>query len=390
MGPGSIVVGIVAFLFMIGGFLATPVPYLGSLLSFAAPILALAGIIMGGVAMSRAKQTGESSGAGVAGLIVNIIAFVLSLVVALTCGLCNACVTGGANNARRAALQGLQNANDASGMTLESFVSQVQGNCSRYDAAPNDIQKSQIFNENQSLIRNQRLSFQGTLGALETNQGGSMATVRVDGGGAHFTERNIMNGLPLYTAVSNMSVGDCVQTSLRITQPNSLVERSKVCDLDYVVDFEAITACTGAAVAPTTPTAPANPGSSLQQLGAEMSRLSLVFVVGGVRMSCAMDSSGAGTARYFHPDVAAQYTATACQLDSDRVADAFSRGCDQGATPCSDVQVLAGTEDASRASALGLDLNRCFRYTSGQAKLIACTVDEGMKIIHLENPSAVQ
>lgn len=93
MHIGALVLGLIAFLFMVGGFFTTAIPVLGSVLSFGAPLLSLGGIVMAGIAMSRAKQAGQDSGAAIAGLVVNIITFILSLLVALTCGLCNACIT---------------------------------------------------------------------------------------------------------------------------------------------------------------------------------------------------------------------------------------------------------------------------------------------------------
>ncbi|MFT5356335.1 MAG: hypothetical protein ACI9KE_003558 [Polyangiales bacterium] len=112
MAIGSIVLGMGAFLCMIVGIIAAPVPVVGALFSFGGPVLALAGIVTGGVAMSRSKQeTGDSSGAAIAGLVVSIVAFFLSLIVALTCGLCNACLTSSTMDANQ---QG-QNGGNAAG-----------------------------------------------------------------------------------------------------------------------------------------------------------------------------------------------------------------------------------------------------------------------------------
>ncbi len=95
MGLGSIILGIFAFLLMISGVIFVWVPFLGTMLSFLSPILAIAGVILGGVAMSRAKQgMGENEGLATAGLVLNIIAFVPAMLVALTCGLCNTMCTG--------------------------------------------------------------------------------------------------------------------------------------------------------------------------------------------------------------------------------------------------------------------------------------------------------
>lgn len=95
MGLGSIILAVFAFLLIVAGVLATPVPFLGMMLSFLAPVLAIAGVVLGGVAMSRAKQgQGESEGLATAGLVLNIIAFVPAMLVAVTCGLCNTMCTG--------------------------------------------------------------------------------------------------------------------------------------------------------------------------------------------------------------------------------------------------------------------------------------------------------
>jgi len=90
MGIASIVLGVAAFVFMLGGVFLWWIPILGALLAFGAPVLALAGCVTGGVGLSRARQEGDSTGLATAGLIVSIIAFVFGLVVAVTCGFCGA------------------------------------------------------------------------------------------------------------------------------------------------------------------------------------------------------------------------------------------------------------------------------------------------------------
>lgn len=254
MAIGSIIIGVVALLFMVAGFFFTAVPVVGSIMSFGSPILALVGIVMAGVAMSRAKQQGESNGAAVAGLVVSIVAFILGTAVALTCGLCNACMTSGMMNQQ----------NRGGGMGNNPFL------VPRGDGGP--------------------------------------------GGGSS----------PLG-----------------------------------------------------------------QSFAAEASRISLAFTLAGVQMGCAGDPSGASTANNYHPQVASQYQAMGCTL-TDQAVEAYGRGCSSGQRPCSEVAVIAGTPDAQRATALGLDAGRCYAYTSGQGKVIGCTTDQGFKLIHLENVNAVQ
>lgn len=101
MGVGSVIVGIVSLLFVFGGILGSVIPFVGTFLAFGAPLLAVAGIVLGGLALSRAKRDGEPTGAATAGLILNVVALIPALLVAVTCGLCNACVSAGMMNPNR-------------------------------------------------------------------------------------------------------------------------------------------------------------------------------------------------------------------------------------------------------------------------------------------------
>ncbi len=93
MAAVSLGLGALSLVLMVAGFLTTGVPYLGASLSFAAPVAALAGLITGGISLSRAKEAQESTTLPVVSLIMNGVFFLLALLVALTCGLCNALIT---------------------------------------------------------------------------------------------------------------------------------------------------------------------------------------------------------------------------------------------------------------------------------------------------------
>ena len=95
MGIGAIVLGVFALVCALAGAMLFWVPFLGTMISFLAPVLALAGTILGGVALSRAKAGGgESEGLAIGGLVTSLVALVPSMIVALTCGACNICATG--------------------------------------------------------------------------------------------------------------------------------------------------------------------------------------------------------------------------------------------------------------------------------------------------------
>ena len=84
-----------ALLLVFGGFLFSVVPVVGTLLSFLAPVAALAGIVTGGVGLSRARQDGDDGSLPVVAIVLNAVMLVPGLLVALTCGVCNACLSAG-------------------------------------------------------------------------------------------------------------------------------------------------------------------------------------------------------------------------------------------------------------------------------------------------------
>lgn len=93
MGIVSILLFAFAVLFLGIGLITIWLPVVGSLFAFGSPALALLGVILGGAAMSKAKRMGLESGTGLVGVILNTLVFFPSLLVAFTCGVCNACVS---------------------------------------------------------------------------------------------------------------------------------------------------------------------------------------------------------------------------------------------------------------------------------------------------------
>jgi hypothetical protein len=91
----SILLAVVAVFCTLAGFLATLIPVAGVVLSFGAAAIALGGIMLGGKATSRAKQRGEPYDVARIGVWMNVVAFIPALLVAVTCGLCNALVSTG-------------------------------------------------------------------------------------------------------------------------------------------------------------------------------------------------------------------------------------------------------------------------------------------------------
>lgn len=91
----SILLSVVALLCTAIGFFTTPIPVLGTLFSFGAAALAILGVVLGGRAVSAAKRQGTTNDTARIGVILNALALVPALLVALTCGVCNALFSSG-------------------------------------------------------------------------------------------------------------------------------------------------------------------------------------------------------------------------------------------------------------------------------------------------------
>jgi len=90
LGIAAIVCACVALLFTGLGFMLTAVPFVGTFLSFGAPVIAIAGIVMGGIGLSQGSKEGQTSFINVVGIALSFLAFIPAVLVAVTCGLCNA------------------------------------------------------------------------------------------------------------------------------------------------------------------------------------------------------------------------------------------------------------------------------------------------------------
>lgn len=91
----SILLAVVALLCTAVGFFTTPIPVIGTLFSFGAAAIALGGIMLGGRATTLAKRQGRPNDTARIAVMLNVLALVPALLVALTCGVCNALFSSG-------------------------------------------------------------------------------------------------------------------------------------------------------------------------------------------------------------------------------------------------------------------------------------------------------
>jgi hypothetical protein len=91
----SILFAVAAFVGTVIGFLTTPIPVVGLVFSFGAAGTALVGAMLGGRAVSRARRALTPTDAARIAVVLNLVALGPALLVAVTCGLCNAIVSTG-------------------------------------------------------------------------------------------------------------------------------------------------------------------------------------------------------------------------------------------------------------------------------------------------------
>ena len=77
------------------------VPVAGAVFAFGAPVLALLGVILGGLDLSRARREGKPRDTPLLGTVLSALGFFPALLTALTCGVCNALVSSGPIEVRR-------------------------------------------------------------------------------------------------------------------------------------------------------------------------------------------------------------------------------------------------------------------------------------------------
>ena len=94
----SIAAGFLALVLTVAGVMFSPSPNLGAAFSLLSVLAAMAGIVSGGLGISRAKYDGRSTSTATMGLVLSVLVFFPALLFGLTCGLCNAAMSAESRN----------------------------------------------------------------------------------------------------------------------------------------------------------------------------------------------------------------------------------------------------------------------------------------------------
>lgn len=128
------------------------------------------------------------------------------------------------------------------------LVSKSRAACAKYESAPNEIRKSEIYRLHQAWVpKNVVANARGTVESLTTDQGGDEVRLAIRASGGTFNSSPIISpivrGTALYNGAAELAEGECVLFSARNIQSGGFLERSKVCDLDYFVEFTLLLPC---------------------------------------------------------------------------------------------------------------------------------------------------
>jgi hypothetical protein len=117
--------------------------------------------------------------------------------------------------------------------------------CKDYAEAPNEIKKSSIFRSNEALLSGASVkNGKGTLSSIKTDKGGTFLDIQIIAGGEiRFNTANILIGSNVYKQIENLREKSCVVFSASKIRAGSVLEKSSVCDLHYIVEFTNVEAC---------------------------------------------------------------------------------------------------------------------------------------------------
>jgi len=193
--------------------------------------------------MEKGGKMALMLGAGCLGFII------LGLVGIGTCTLC----AGHAVSSGMEQMEAEEQAQDQAAQTQEGqvpWLAQVRDTCTKYDSAPNDIQKSKIFNENQGFVKGKVVSgIKGELVGASTGHGGGSLILTAKLGKAEFVQYSVSDSSPLYAKAANLVIGQCIVFGGTVSDTvfsGGLLEpaeKSRICKMRYSFNFDSIEAC---------------------------------------------------------------------------------------------------------------------------------------------------
>jgi hypothetical protein len=154
-------------------------------------------------------------------------------------------------------------ATTAAPLDAKTFLTALAGFDKRYDAAPNDIKKSAIFNEAREWEKTyfkdsaDVVDWRGIVRHIMTAKGGDSLSVVIRLGsasdspdvefedGTGLFEKSIPKGSPVYLQAAELAEGGCVLFSgtIKSTKPTNVTETLSMSSPDYKIKFSALKPC---------------------------------------------------------------------------------------------------------------------------------------------------
>lgn len=123
------------------------------------------------------------------------------------------------------------------------WVRSMRASCELYSDESNPMAKRALVDDAISLLSAAQVQLQdGKITEVGENGNGT-ARLEIEYAGATLLAPSISKGDPIYGVVASLHDGDCATFSAAGFRPSSILERNKICDLDYLIAITEIRPC---------------------------------------------------------------------------------------------------------------------------------------------------
>lgn len=131
------------------------------------------------------------------------------------------------------------------------FIEKLSGWCAHYEAQKNEIKKSAVYRDAITIFKGLKIKeLRGKIRAISTDHGGDRLHLEVSvdttRGRAIFGTSSLLGigrNTKIYNQAAEMVVDQCVLFDAEKVEPASVLEKSMICDLDFLVRFTNLQPC---------------------------------------------------------------------------------------------------------------------------------------------------
>lgn len=126
------------------------------------------------------------------------------------------------------------------------WIKEVSINCTNYEKAKNEIQKSKVFNANKEYINGIKfVDLEVYIGDISTEKGGRSADLKLKRSDSDLIliQNNIKYTEKIYEEASDFSIGECARLTGEVRGAASFYEKSEVCFPHFQVEIASLQKC---------------------------------------------------------------------------------------------------------------------------------------------------